>query len=276
VPQTSGATNILESSTDFNFSQKLDTTFQPTSDIYIDGSWLRTVNKRISTSRPTKTVDVTFPDLSLNLEGLEKSRLLSKWARTSSINSSYRRTIRRTGDLPRASDPPVTEDRWYDTETVQNEFSPFLAWTVNWQSGLNTTISHNRSSSVDDSEFNDQLTTNQTNTTSYRFTARYSFSAPQGISLLGKRLRFRSDLTLNFDVDRSETKTTTKITRAGTVISDNLGSHRKTLSIKPRATYNFSRTIQGSLDISYARNNDLKSGRKETVITVALEALIKF
>ena len=53
-------------------------------------------------------------------------------------------------------------------------------------------------------------------------------------------------------------------------------SHQKKLNVRPRATYNFSRKMQGSLDVSYARSKDLQRERTETTITVAIEAVIKF
>ena len=53
-------------------------------------------------------------------------------------------------------------------------------------------------------------------------------------------------------------------------------SHTKNLGVTPRATYNFSRKLQGSLDISYSRRQDLQRDRTAPTISVSLEALIQF
>jgi hypothetical protein len=53
-------------------------------------------------------------------------------------------------------------------------------------------------------------------------------------------------------------------------------SHRKSLNVTPRATYNFSRKVQGSLDLRYTKTKDLRLDRTETVVGLAVEAVIKF
>ncbi|MCA9753411.1 MAG: hypothetical protein KC591_14550, partial [Gemmatimonadetes bacterium] len=275
-PGTPGAAVVNEATTGFDFTQKVDSSFQPASGIYFDGSWLRTVRKNSTFGQNSKSVDQTWPDVSANIDGLEKLRMLGGWAKTSSLNSSYRRTVRRSGDIPGPEDPPVEDDHWYDSENVQTDFSPLFGWNVNWESGLNTTLSHNRSRSLDDREFSGSTTRNETQTSNTQLTARYSFRAPQGIKLLGKRLRFQSDLTLNLDIARGLTESNTRTIREGIETSTVVGNSRRTFSVKPRATYNFSRTITGSLDLQYNRNSDLKTGRKETIVSVAVEALIKF
>jgi hypothetical protein len=94
---------------------------------------------------------------------------------------------------------------------------------------------------------------------------------------LGRRIRFSSDLTLNLDLNRGENKTVESTTQLTTgQITTATRSHTKNLGITPRATYNFSRKLQGSLDISYQRRQDLQRDRTDTTISVALEALIQF
>ena len=84
-------------------------------------------------------------------------------------------------------------------------------------------------------------------------------------------------MTLNFDFDRSEDKVEEASRSESTGAATNtVRSHKKSLSIKPRATYNFSKKIQGSLDVGYSRTKDVQRERTDTTILVALEALIKF
>jgi cell surface protein SprA len=159
---------------------------------------------------------------------------------------------------------------------VTKEFAPLFSWTTSWNSGINTTLSYNKSNGEDDTQFNNVFSTTESYTKSLRLNGRYSFSAPRGISILGKRIRFRSDMTLNFDFDRSEDKIVEAVNSVTGASTNTVRSHKKSLNIKPRATYNFSKKIQGSLDVGYSRTKDLQRERTDTTILVALEALIKF
>lgn len=269
VPRT--ATTLIEDNSADTYTSRLDTSFQPVSSMFLSVGWNRTLNRRVQAASRNKTDEMTWPDLSLNIDGLERRRPFSEWTKTSSLSSSYRRSTSRSGKLPPPNMPADPARPWYDNESVREEFSPLASWTAGWKSGVNTTVSHSRSTNTDETvtTFSDSKTV--TTAKSYRISGRYGFSAPNGISLFGKRLRFRSDLTLNLDLERSEQKS----------VESNLSvtttrRHEKNLSVKPRATYNFSRKIQGSLDMSYARSKDVTRDITETVVSVSLEALIKF
>ncbi|MGQ0723012.1 MAG: T9SS outer membrane translocon Sov/SprA [Candidatus Eiseniibacteriota bacterium] len=268
--------NLIEDNTSVTFASKLDTSFNPTEALYLDGAYSRSITRSVRNNTRNKTLEVTFPDLSVNLEGLEGTRLLQRLAKTSSINGAFRRQTSRSGPLPPPGeyDPPDTD--WFDNETVRDDFTPFFAWNTNWNSGLNTTISYDRSRTVDESNFNRTISRTTTTAGEVRLNGRYSFSAPRGISFLGKRLRFRSDLTLSFDASRGEDKSEEARIEESGESTTTVRSHRKNMTIAPRATYNFSRKIQGSLDVSYGRSKDLQRDRTETTVSVAVEALISF
>ncbi|HET9888680.1 MAG TPA: hypothetical protein VFR10_14320, partial [bacterium] len=152
-----------------------------------------------------------------------------------------------------------------------------FSWTTAWNSGVNTTLSYNTSNGEDETQFNGVFSNVRTTSHALRLNGRYSFTAPRGIVFLGKRIRFRSDMTLNFDFDKGEDKVEEALRNTVTGLSTTtVRSHRKNLSVKPRATYNFSKKLQGSLDIGYVRSKDLQRERTDTTISVALEALIKF
>jgi len=237
----SGPAGLLEDNTGQTYSSTFDTSWQPTG----------------------------------NLEGLESRAFLKKLARTSALNSAYRRTIRQSGVLPGPNDAPRVGN-WYDLESVSHDFTPLAAWRATWNNGINTTFTVDRSKTTDSRENRGIVSSTITSASSYRLNGRYSFSAPRGISLLGRRIRFSSDLTLNLDVARGQNKVEESTTQANGQSVTNVRSNTKTMNVAPRATYNFSRKLQGSLDISYNRTQDLQRGRKDTIISVALEALIQF
>jgi hypothetical protein len=83
-------------------------------------------------------------------------------------------------------------------------------------------------------------------------------------------------MTINLGFDRGEAKTEEARIQSSGATTTTVRNHRKTLSVKPRATYNFSRKIQGSLDIGFATDKDLLRQRSEKTISVAVEAVIKF
>jgi hypothetical protein len=275
-PTSSTGSGLIEDNTDQSWASKLDTSLQPFSGLVLDGGWARTTSRAALSGSRTKTDDVTFPDVSVSLDGLERHGRLDRWAKSASLSTSYRKTTRRTGRLPPDDEPRPPDEPWYERQTERSEFTPFLSWNAAWKSGLNTTVSHSRSTTVEESEFNTVLSQTETEGKSWEATGRYSFSAPQGIRLLGKRLRFRSDLTLTVSVDRSEDLTRELEVRENGSTTSNIRSHRKSFGLKPHATYNFSRKVQGSLDITYTKSRDLRLDRSETIVGLALEALIKF
>ncbi|GJM43875.1 MAG: hypothetical protein DHS20C21_07170 [Gemmatimonadota bacterium] len=269
VPR-SGA-NLIEDNSTNTYDSRLDTSFQPASALFMSVAYQRSINRRSQNGSRNKTDNVTFPDVSLSLDGLENLALFRRWTKTTSLSSSYRKQVNRAGRLTAPGTELEPGRPWYDTEATDVDFSPLVSLTATTRSGLSATLAHNRSKGIDESITDFSSSRTEATSSGYRLTGRYGFSAPNGFSFFGKRIRFRSDLTLNLDIDRTEQKSvesnaTTTTTR----------SHRKTLSVKPRATYNFSRKVQGSLDISYGKSKDLQLDRTETVVSVALEALIKF
>ncbi len=273
--QGTGA-NLIEDNTEAGYGSKVDASFQPVSSFFVDTHYVRSITRRVLNSTRTKTEDVTFPDFTVNIDGLERRGFLKKLSKSSGLSSSFRRQRQRSGRLPADGVPSPPEDEWYDNETIRSDFTPLFSWSTNWNSGVNTTIGMNRSKSTDESQFNNVVSRTETTNRSLQVNGRYSFSAPRGISLFGKRLRFQSDLTVSLDFDTSEEKVVEANIQASGETTTTVRSHQKRLNVRPRATYNFSRKMQGSLDLSYSRSKDLQRERTETTITVAIEAVIKF
>jgi hypothetical protein len=212
----------------------------------------------------------------VNLDGLERLKILQRWAKTSSVNGSFRRQTSRNGTLPDPSNPAPRDQDWFDRESIRKDNSPLFSWATNWNSGVNTTLSVNKTQNIDESQFNQITSRTETTNRNLRLNGRYSFSAPQGFSFLGKRLRFRSDLTLSFDLERSSDKTQELRVDANGQATPTTRVDRRTMRVSPRATYNFSRKVTGSLDVGYSRAKDFQRDRTETTISVAVEAVIKF
>ncbi len=266
---------LVEDRTENAYSSKLDTTFQPSSFLFLDTRYTRTIARNVLNETRTKSEETGFPDVSASLDGLERFGFLKRLAKTSALNSAYRKQSSFSGKLPPVNEPLPPGTNWYDTKGTTREFEPFLSWSTSWNSGLNTTLAYDRRT-VEESKLFVNLNETKTFGQSLHFNGRYSFSAPRGVSILGKRIRFRSDMTLTLDFERSEEKQEEKVTQQSGATSSSVRSHVQGLSIKPRATYNFSRKIQGSLDIGYTRAKDLTRERTDKTISVAVEALIKF
>lgn len=271
-----GPTGLIEDNTSASYSSKFDTSFNPSQSLYMDTSYGRTITRNVRNSVRTKQFTTTFPDVSVNLEGLERWRILQRWAKTSSLTGSFRRQTSRSGALPPPDQPAPPDEPWYDNEEVRRDFTPLFSWSTNWNSGVNTVLSMNRSRNSDESEFNGTVSRTVTTANDLRLSGRYSFSAPRGITLMGKRLRFKSDLTMSFDFSRGENKQVESRIQPDGQTTTTTRSHQKTMAVTPRATYNFSRKLQGSLDLGYNRAKNLQLDRTDTTIRVAVEAVIKF
>jgi hypothetical protein len=100
----------------------------------------------------------------------------------------------------------------------------------------------------------------------------YSFSAPQGLKLpLLNKLKFNSQLSITLDVSISGTKSESTTNGRKSIDAD-----RKIISVEPRLTYQFSRTITGGIKARWNDSNDKIQQRKHHVRELGIWTEIKF
>ena len=110
----------------------------------------------------------------------------------------------------------------------------------------------------------------------YRMTSNpgmYSFTLPEGVGMPLRRLGGSSggggkvslNLDLNYSKDKSENLTARSIT-----------SEITRFSVVPKATYTFSRNMNGNLNAKFAQDSDHKRGQTTRTIGLGIELTIKF
>lgn len=106
---------------------------------------------------------------------------------------------------------------------------------------------------------------------------KYRFSAPQGLRLpfFGEKLKFQSNLDCSLTLKTSARVSRTAMDEAGLVLAAPTSSV-KDFSIAGDATYSFSRSVSGGLQITFSQSRDEKRDQTRRTIGVHLTAEFKF
>jgi hypothetical protein len=114
-------------------------------------------------------------------------------------------------------------------------------------------------------------------TSSTSFTVKYRFSAPQGLKLpfFGQKLRFTSNLDTSLTV-RTSSKDSRTAQDEGILANVDATSSSRDFSVIGDATYSFSRSISGGLQMSFSQSKDLKRDQTRRTIGVHISAEFKF
>ncbi len=245
-------------------SYSLKSGIAPFSSLKLDGSYTQRISITRSTSEPTKSVSTTFPDISANLTGLEKIKLLKKIASSSSLQSGY------SVKTDTKENPNTGE---LTNKDITKSFSPLFSWSLNWKNGIRTSLKMETSKSKKENLRSGSESTTRSKSSSISLSLNYSFKAPQGINLpFLKRIKFDSNLTLgitaNQQYDKSENA---KPGYPYTTETD-----RKSFSFDFNASYSFSSQISGGFKLGWSDTNDKKLGRKQHSREIGLWTEIRF
>jgi hypothetical protein len=244
-----------------------------TNEIRLKGDFQRTTSGRWYKNALLDTVDVISrtesmnqsTDGSLSWSGLEKFGVLS------GLCSSVRA---RSGiEFKRSYSGP------YGQPTNRGEglsLNPIVSVDATFKNGLTTSFSWDRKRSRGYSLTGVGSVTEDI-TGSKSLTVNYRFSAPQGLKLpfFGQKLRFQSNLDLSLTV-RSSSKETRTAPDENVLVSVDPSASTRDLSVTGDATYSFSRSVSGGLQISWSQNQDVKRDRTRRTIGVHLTAEFKF
>ncbi|MFC2076964.1 cell surface protein SprA [candidate division KSB1 bacterium] len=197
----------------------------------------------------TRETSLSWPDLNFNLTQLERFALIKTVARTFNIVSAYQVRETRRGDVNLGE---YVEKRFENNV----QWSPLIRIQITWRNRLVTHFAHSHSVATAyqyiDGEVNNKRVTDKI---SYNGTTSYAFNAPKGVTLLGRTLKFKSnlDIGLDFDYQRSvgthEPKGKPK----------DINQDKTTWTLTPKIAYNFSNAIRGGLDLRLETTRDKKS-----------------
>ncbi|MBN1149996.1 cell surface protein SprA [candidate division WOR-3 bacterium] len=191
----------------------------------------------------TYTESVTWPRFVLNFLNFQKL-LQIRALENSTVSTGFTSTRTRSG--------PEDQDPTRKTKGI--DFSPLVSVQLRWRNGLSTVFSTSRTQNdIDNLGVIRTLTRQENNAISA--TLGYTFSAPGGLPLFGRTLRFNSLMTFSINYTFNTAKESYRT--SGEIIS-----YRSNYTISPTASYNFSQNATGGLNGTYSINEDRQTGRK--------------
>lgn len=215
----------------------------------LDMAWRLNDEWRWSGGVTSSRRSLTWPDLRATLSMLERLPFWRKAMSSSSLTASYSLT---------------SDSSWQDSRGLMGKGRRHrwgASWNGRWKNQVSSDLSADYT--LDDTKepnqrYPDGLYHKQSTSRKFSTSISYAFSAPKGLVLnfgrLGKRrFRFTSSLSTSLRAEYTEREE-----RSNSTMSRELVASRQTqeFSVAPSASYNFSRSITGSLAMEYGFNND--------------------
>ncbi|MEE9553190.1 MAG: cell surface protein SprA, partial [candidate division Zixibacteria bacterium] len=244
----------------------IDSGFQPFGGFDITTSYNRRISiNRRGTTDPTETKSITFPSVTLNISGIEKISLFKSFARTVGWQFSYSKKMDETGN--------ADTDELYTRET-EKRYAPLASLTLNFRGNIRGSIRYDKTTASSKNlksagQSDRQVERNDGN---LKLNVTYTFSAPKGLKLpLLKRIKFNSQLSVSLDIGINSSKSES-ITSGRKSVDVN----RKSTSIEPKLSYQFSKAITGGLRARWNDSDDKIQKRKHHVRELGIWTEIRF
>ena len=244
-----------------------------TSQIRIKGDYKHTMTSRWYKSAVSESLDLVTQTESMN----ETTKGTFSWSgleRVGPLSGMFKSVRARSGaEYRRSYSGPVGEPT---SRGNSLSFSPIVSLDATLTNGLTGSFSWDRKRANTYSLSGVGSVTEDV-TSSMSLTMNYRFSAPQGLKLpfFGQKLKFESNLDTSLTFRTSAKQSRTAQTEA-LLVTVEPSSATKEYSIVADATYSFSRSVSGGLQISFAQSRDEKRDQTRRTIGVHLSAEFKF
>jgi hypothetical protein len=222
----------------------------------------------LSESQTTFTHSVTWPSATLRWSGLQTLWIFPSMTRALNLTSSYNKT---KDLIDRLSDFDGGARQRFNTRKT-SAWQPSISAQATLNNGIGISLSRNQTLSTIE-QFSQSGSISRSLMSDFRLNLSYSFSAPQGIKIpfFSKPLRFNSMLDMSIDFARTERVTEVKVQRAIGIAPGFVPTlSTSTWSVRPSMRYNFSRMIQGGMDLLFENVNDRLMDRNRKVREVAI------
>jgi len=244
-----------------------------TSQIRLKGDYKHTVTSRWYKSAVSESLDLVTQTESMN-ETTKGSLSWSGLERVGPLSGLFKSVRARSGvEHRRSYSGPVGEP---SSKGNSLSFNPVVSLDATLTNGLTGSFSWDRKRANTFSLSGVGSVTEDV-TSSMSLTMNYRFSAPQGLKLpfFGQKLKFQSNLdtSLTFRTSAKQSRTAQSEALLPNVEPS---SSTKEYSVTADATYSFSRSVSGGLQISFAQSRDEKRDQTRRTIGVHLSAEFKF
>jgi hypothetical protein len=225
----------------------------------------------------------TRPDLSLTWTGLESSVFLERYAQSSSLSSSWQWTRSMSGTAFRRRHHIDELDR----VSTKRRWKPLLQWQTTWKHDVTSTFSHSTSTT-----FTREITrTQRAKSSSSRASFRYTLNTRRGLSLpLFGYVKLHGNVKAGLEVSREESSTFSIVPGVNwfrendpeekDFDNEQLGLipdlHTRTWTIEPTMDYDFSRSVDGGVQLLWSENRNLRDDRTIRTVKVTLWTVFRF
>ncbi len=249
----------------FSDDYQLDSGLQPGHGLDINSGYSMRKTKTLSSNTPTFTKSVTFPDIQVNLSGLEKLSLFKKVSNGVTLQTSYSKKVDNNGD--------ASTGELYKRDTGK-QWAPLAAISINFLNNVRSSLRYDLIRNISQNLRSEGMTIRDTYGTdkSIKLSFNYSFSAPKGLKLpLLKRVKFNSQLSISLDITLKNS--TSESVSGG---SRSMDVNRSQTVVEPRINYQFSKAITGGLRARWDDSNDKIQKRKHHIRELGINAEIRF
>ena len=195
-----------------------------------------------------ETDGIPFPAWTVNWKGLEKLPIIKIFAKRFDLKHAY------TGQVDETfKNGAITQDSY-----IQN-FRPFIGGSLNFKFGMDVTFDYKTSKQLVRDR---QATTTMTRSTTSDINVTARYRKRGGLTLpffKGKKLDNSIDFTLTYRSSSNiKDKSTTEAGKFSTI------SKVTNWSIRPEASYSFSKNVNGGFHLEYGKSESLKTEDKRT------------
>jgi len=249
----------------YSETYKFDSGLSPSRNLDLGIAYSTKTTITRGSNEPTEATSVTFPDITMNLSGLERLPVFKKFSRTVTYQLTFSKSVDESG----------REDtgELYKRDTAKR-FSPLVGLNFTFNNNVRANIRYDKSNSKGENLklVGQSNKTSFTDDNSLRINITYSLTAPKGLKLpFLRKIKFNSQLSMSLDVELHNLKTESIL--SGTRSTD---ADRSDIKIQPRLTYQFSRSITGGIRVLWNDTNDKVQQRKHHVRELGLTTEIRF
>lgn len=209
---------------------------------------------RTSESQSTNT---TWPDVQARWDGLEDLRVLRSSIAQGELRCDWRETKSESGPKDQ---PPIT---------IIETFTLTPALVMLWKNQLNSSLNVSYTTNTN----NNSGSRSVTNNISIGMELKKNFRGGGGIKLFGKGVDWTNELEAT--VIMAYAKSGGERFQPGSTLAEPIPS-TSTLSVDPLVRYTFSKNVNGSAFIGYARSFFETTGQTTTTVRLGVTAVINF
>ena len=240
-----------------NLTYNLESGVQLRENLDVQGRYSQSITDSDFRTNQSRSISTTWPDLQGRWGGLERLRVLDQSISQGELRVDWRQTQIETGPKDQ---PPITT-----TET--STLTPALVLT--WKNQLSSSVNVSLTSNTSDTRGSRSVTDN----TTVGVELKKTFRGGGALKLFGKGVEWKNEMEAT--VQMAYAQTGGERFQPGSTLAEPIPK-TTALSVDPLVRYTFSKNINGSAFVGYARNFMETTGQTTTTVRLGVTAVINF